>query len=48
MNIEKIIKNIKEFDYSSIDVDEFLDDRDIDELMQSLEYYIEKNTFLKL
>lgn len=31
MNIEKIIKNIKEFDYSSIDVDEFLDDRDIDE-----------------
>ena len=31
MNIEKIIKNMKEFDYSSIDTDEFFDGRDIDE-----------------
>lgn len=28
MNIERIIENIKTFDYSSIDIDEFLDDRE--------------------
>ena len=31
MNIEKIIENIKNYDYSSIDIDKFLDDRDCEE-----------------
>lgn len=31
MNIERIIENIKTFDYTSIDIDEFLDDRDCEE-----------------
>lgn len=31
MNIEKIVKNIKKFDYTSIDVDEYLDGRDSEE-----------------
>lgn len=31
MNIERIIENIKTFDYSSMDIDDFLDDRDCGE-----------------
>ena len=31
MNIDKIVKTIKNYDYSAIDIDEFLDNRETDE-----------------
>lgn len=31
MNIQKIVTNIKKIDYSAIDIDQFLDNRDIEE-----------------
>ena len=31
MDIKKIVDNIKEYDYSQINVDDFLDNRDIEQ-----------------